>query len=105
MRDYNQKGTNIMLNKDQIKKLRTYAHHEPNLVIVGKNGMTPTLLESFEASLLAHNLVKVQILKTADVTKEEVIDMLVDQFSVDVVSKTGRVVVLYRHHPKGRIKV
>ena len=94
-----------MLSKQQLKTLRRLSHEEPALVSVGKNGITPTLLESFEASLIAHNLVKVNILKTSETTKEELIEELEDRFAVETVSKIGRVVVFYRYGSKGRIIV
>lgn len=94
-----------MLTKDQLKTLRRYSHEEQAIVSVGKAGITPTLLESFEASLLAHNLVKVSIQKNSPITKEELIEEIEERFGADTVSKVGRVVVFYRYHPKGRIKV
>ncbi|QIK70126.1 YhbY family RNA-binding protein [Erysipelothrix sp. HDW6C] len=94
-----------MLNKDQLKELRRLSHHENALVSVGKNGLTPTLLESFEASLLAHNLVKVSIQKNSETTKEALIAEIEDRFGAYTISKVGRVVVFYRYNAKGRIKV
>ncbi|CAM3530689.1 YhbY family RNA-binding protein [Erysipelothrix sp. HDW6B] len=94
-----------MLNKDQLKELRRLSHNENAIVSVGKNGMTPTLLESFESALLAHNLVKVSIQKNSDITKEALIEEIEDRFGATTVSKVGRVVVFYRYSVKGRIKV
>ncbi len=94
-----------MLSNDQKKTLRRLSHQEQTLVFVGKNGLTETVFETFEISLGAHNLVKVGIQKASDVTVEEVIEAFVDRFSVEVVSKIGRVIVFYRDSSKGRIRV
>ena len=94
-----------MLTKDQKKKLRSLSHSEPTLVFVGKNGITETVLESFEISLNVHNLVKVGIQKASETTVDEVIEVFSEQFSCEVVSKIGRVVVFYRDNPKGRVRV
>ncbi|MEG0328639.1 MAG: YhbY family RNA-binding protein [Erysipelothrix sp.] len=94
-----------MLNKDQKKELRRLSHNENTVVSIGKNGLTETVLESFELALVSHNLVKVGIQKNADITINEVVDQLVDQFACELVSKVGRVAVLYRYSSKGRIKV
>ncbi len=94
-----------MLSNTDKKKLRKIAHDEKVLVQIGKMGMTDTVLESFENALLAHNLVKVQLLKTAPITVDEVAEILIDQFSCDVVSSVGRVVVLYRYNKEGRIHI
>ena len=45
-----------MLSKDQKKKLRSLSHSEPTLVFIGKNGITDTVLESFEISLNTHGI-------------------------------------------------
>jgi RNA-binding protein len=94
-----------MLNKDQLKTLRRLSHEENAVVSVGKAGITETLLESFELALFSHNLVKVSLQKTAPITKEELIEVIEDQFGATTVSKVGRVVVFYRYNPKGRVKV
>lgn len=94
-----------MLSKDQLKTLRRLSHEENAVVSVGKSGITETLLESFESALYAHNLVKVSLQKTAPITKEELIEVIEEQFGASTISKVGRVVVFYRYNPKGRIKV
>lgn len=94
-----------MLNKDQLKTLRRLSHEENAVVSVGKSGITETLLESFELALFSHNLVKVSLQKTAPITKEELIEVIEDQFGATTISKVGRVVVFYRYNPKGRVKV
>ena len=94
-----------MLSNDKKKKLRYIAHDEKPLILVGKQGITDTLLESFEISLISHNLVKISILKTSPTTIDELKKVLVEQFSCEVVSSVGRVLVVYRYHKDGRIKV
>lgn len=94
-----------MLSKEQLKTLRRLSHEENAVVSVGKSGITETLLESFESALYAHNLVKVSLQKTAPITKEELVELIEDQFGATTVSKIGRVVVFYRYNPKGRVKV
>ena len=93
-----------MLSNEKKKRLRSVAHDEKPLIIVGKQGITDTLLESFEISLHAHNLVKISILKTSPTTIQELKELLVEQFSCEVVSAVGRVLVVYRYHKDGRIK-
>lgn len=92
-----------MLSNSQKKELRSIAHQEKVMVQIGKNGITDTVLESFENALLAHNLVKVNLLKSAPITVDEVKKELVERFSVDVVSQVGRVLVVYRYNKEGRI--
>lgn len=92
-----------MLSNTQKKELRSIAHQEKAMVQIGKNGITDTVLESFENALLAHNLVKVNLLKSAPITVDKVKNELVERFSVDVVSQVGRVLVVYRYNKEGRV--
>lgn len=94
-----------MLSNDKKKKLRAIAHQEKPLVYIGKNGITETVLETFETSLMAHNLVKVSLQKTAPLTAKEAGEYFADYFSCDIVSTIGRVVILYRPSKNGRIIV
>lgn len=94
-----------MLKNDQKKKLRALALNEKTTVFIGKNGLTETVYESFELSLVAHNLVKVTLQKTSPITKDAVIEAFEERFACDVVSSVGRVLVFYRHSSNGRIKI
>ena len=94
-----------MLSNQDKKKLRSLGHDEPILVYVGKNGITDTLLDSFEISLEAHNLVKVGLQKYATVSVEEVIEVIEGEFGAELVHKVGKVLYFYKFHQDGRIKL
>lgn len=94
-----------MINNEKKKKLRAIANEEKALVIIGKGGLTETLYESFENALIAHNLVKVSLQKTAPVSTKEVAVRLADDFGCEIIQIIGKVVVLYRYSKEGRIKV
>lgn len=94
-----------MLSKAQKKELRSISHNEPTLVFIGKHGITETVLESFEISLNTHNLVKVGIQKASETTVAEAVEVITEQFSCELVSSIGRVMLFYRDNPKGRIRV
>ena len=94
-----------MLNNKQKKELRKLAHQEKPSVQIGKNGITDTVLESFENALIANNLVKVDLLKTAPITAKEAAEVFSENFACDVVHIIGRVVILYRYHKEGRVQI
>lgn len=94
-----------MLTNREKKELRSLAHDEKDLVYIGKHGLTETVYESFEISLKAHNLVKVNLQKHAPVSVQEVIDSFVNEFDCELVNKTGRVIIFYKYHEEGRIKL
>ncbi|HZJ87231.1 MAG TPA: YhbY family RNA-binding protein [Erysipelothrix sp.] len=94
-----------MLSNEQKRKLRQIAHNEKPVVYIGKNGMTETVLDSFDDALYAHNLVKVSLQKSSPLSAKEAADIFVEEFECEVVSIVGRVIVLYRYHKKGRVIV
>ncbi len=94
-----------MLSNDQKRKLRQIAHNEKPIVYIGKNGITDTVLDSFDDALYAHNLVKVSLQKASPISAKEAAEVFVEEFGCEVVSIVGRVIVLYRFHKKGRIVV
>lgn len=94
-----------MLTAKQKKSLRAIAQNEKTLVYIGKSGLSDTLFESFEISLLAHNLVKIALQKGAPLSIEEAVYELCDRFSCELVQKIGKTALLYRYHKDGRIKV
>lgn len=94
-----------MLSNQDKKTLRSLAHDEKDLVYIGKRGLTDTVYETFEISLKAHNLVKVNIQKHSPATVEDVIDAFTNEFNCELVNKTGRVIIFYKYHEEGRIKL
>lgn len=94
-----------MLTNQQKKELRRLAQDEKTLVYIGKNGLTETVLESFEEALYFHNLVKVSLQKEAPVKIGDVVEVFEEQFGCDCVKKIGRTAIFYRYNPKGRIKI
>ena len=73
--------------------------------MVGKEGITETVLDTFENSLIAHELVKVQVLKTCPNSIQELkIDMATETHS-EIVQVIGRNIIFYRRKDKDGIKL
>ena len=51
--------------------LRAEAHHLTATVHVGQQGMSPTVIQSLDDALRTHELVKVQLGRTADISARE----------------------------------
>jgi RNA-binding protein len=90
----------VALTGKQKRFLRAEAHHLSPLVVVGKVGLTDTVIAALAAALLDHELVKVRVLETAPVTRGEAGDRLVPRTRSDLVGQVGRVLILYKRHPE-----
>jgi RNA-binding protein len=79
--------------------LRAEAHHIDALVHVGQAGLTPALLAALDEALRSKELVKVQLVKNAEVTAKDAATALAAAARAEVVQVIGRTVTLYRHNP------
>ncbi|MCL6515974.1 ribosome assembly RNA-binding protein YhbY [Alicyclobacillus sp.] len=84
------------LSGKQVRALRALAHHLKPVVQVGKSGVSATLIEQVEEVLDARELIKVSVLETSPLTRDEVGEILVEETGASWVQSIGRTVVLYR---------
>ncbi|WP_081841166.1 ribosome assembly RNA-binding protein YhbY [Alicyclobacillus macrosporangiidus] len=86
------------LTGKQIRALRALAHHLRPVVQVGKAGVTAGVIEQVEEVLDAQELIKVSVLDTSPLERDEVGDILVEETGASWVQSIGRTVVLYRRN-------
>ncbi len=79
--------------------LRSQAHHLSATVHVGQHGLTRALVHSLDDALRTHELVKVQLVKNADVTAKHAANELAQAVDGEVVQVIGRTTTLYRFNP------
>jgi RNA-binding protein len=80
--------------------LRAHAHHLTASVHVGQAGLTRALVHSLDDALRTHELVKVQLVKNADVTAKQAANELAEAVQAEVIQVIGRTTTLYRHNPE-----
>jgi RNA-binding protein len=88
------------LSSKQRQHLRGLAHHLNPLVQLGKNGLTETAVRAVDDALGHHELVKVKLLKECPDERDDVGARLAADLSAHLAQIVGRVVLLYRKHPK-----
>lgn len=80
-------------------ELRAEAHHLSATVHVGQHGLSPTLIGSLHDALRTHELVKVKLGKTVDLTAKEAAGQLAESTGSEVVQVIGRTASFYRKNP------
>lgn len=85
-----------MLTNTQKKQLKGLANTLEIKYQIGKNGITPTLIESLDKGLEAHELIKVSVLKSLDLPIMEIALDLSSKLHAEVVQVLGRSIVLFR---------
>ena len=90
----------MTLTSKRRAELRAEAHHLAASVHLGHQGATPALVKSLDDALRTHELVKVQLNRTADAQPKAAANVLAERLGADVVQVIGRTATLYRENPE-----
>ena len=88
----------LMLKGFQRKYLRSQAHHLSPVAWVGKGGISEALIASIEASLNAHELIKIKFNDHKD-EKQELCAQITEKTNAGLAGIIGHVAILYRQNP------
>jgi RNA-binding protein len=86
------------LDGKQKRHLRGLAHSLDPVVQIGKEGLEAGVVAAVREALRSHELIKVRVLESAPLNKDEAGERLADESGAYVVGKVGRIVILYRMH-------
>jgi RNA-binding protein len=89
----------MTLSSKERAMLRAEAHHLHPIVHVGHQGLTDALRQALDDALRTHELVKVALAKSTDVSAKDASHQLAEQLGADVVQTIGRTCTLYRENP------
>ncbi|HJC35782.1 MAG TPA: YhbY family RNA-binding protein [Candidatus Merdibacter merdavium] len=89
-----------MLSAQDKKTLRAQAQQYRSLFQIGKDGISDNLIATLDDSLRAHELVKLNLLKSAPLSTAEAAQMLAQATDSELVHSIGRTFVLYRRSKK-----
>lgn len=89
-----------MLDAKDKKKLRKEAQDRRSLFQIGKDGIGDKLIDTLEDSLRAHELVKLNLLKSAPLTTAEAAEIMAQETGSEIVHIIGHTFVLYRRSKK-----
>lgn len=89
-----------MLTSKQRAELRAMANGLDTTLMVGKEGVTETVLAEADVQLTARELIKGKVLENAMLTPREVSDAICEAIGADGVAVIGTKFVLYRFSEK-----
>ena len=94
------------LTSKQIRKLRSLGMTEEAIVMIGKEGVTPTVVASAREAIKKRELIKVRVLQNAPDEPEDAITMLAERADANLVQVIGRNGILFRRNfDKPRIEL
>lgn len=88
------------LTGKQRRYLRAMGHGLKPIITIGKQGLSAALLRELDQCLLAHELVKVKILESCPVSRDDAGAELSAATASALAQTIGRTVLLYRPHPE-----
>ena len=89
-----------MLTSKQRAFLRAKANTLDTLYQVGRPGVTEGVIAQSDASLSAHELIKLRVLENSLLTAKEAADAIAEETGAEVVTCIGTRFVLYRENPQ-----
>jgi RNA-binding protein len=90
----------ILLNTRQKQFLKGLAHALTPLVQIGKEELSPGLLETLKTELLRHELIKVKIGSNCTLDKHSTATTIAELTASALVQLIGKTIVLYKPNPK-----
>jgi RNA-binding protein len=90
----------LMPAGDLRRALRGHGHAISAIVQIGKSGVTDGVVKQVQQALADHELIKVKIGGECPVDRAEVAARLDREPGIDVVQMVGRVLLLYKRHPR-----
>ena len=88
-----------MLTSKQRAYLKGMANSYDTILIVGKGGMTDTVIKQADDALKARELFKGKVLESCELSSREAADKLAEETNADVVQVIGSKFILYRPNP------
>ena len=94
------------LTSKQIRELRSLGMTEEAVVMIGKEGVTPTVVASARVAIKKRELIKGRVLQNAPDEPENAITMLAERADANLVQVIGRNGLLFRRNfDKPRIEL
>lgn len=89
-----------MLTNTQKKQLKGIASTIKVKYQLGKNEISSTVLDMFEKAIVAHELIKIDVMKAVAEDKMQLALDLASKLKAEIVQVIGNSIVLYRRNPK-----
>ena len=86
----------MALKGKQVRQLRSLAHHQDPVIIIGKGDVNTGTVDQANQALEAHELIKCSVLDSSNLDAREAGEQLAERCGAELVQVIGRKFVLYR---------
>ena len=88
------------LTNAQKKFLRKLGHGLSPVVYIGKDGLSQTVVSAIDEALDYHELIKIKIINTDKISKQEAADKVPELTRCQLVQLIGKTLLVYRRNTK-----
>ncbi|MFT5133891.1 MAG: RNA-binding protein [Gammaproteobacteria bacterium] len=92
-----------MINKQQLKYLRSLAHDRKPIIWIGQHGLTDNVKEEINIALEHHELIKIKLRVGDRETRDKVCDAICAGSKAALIQKIGNTVTIYRHNDEAPV--
>lgn len=93
-----------MITTKERAKLKALSNKLPDIVYVGKEGVTDNVVKQINDNLLAHEMIKIKVQPNAELTSREYAEMITNKCGCDPVSVCGGKIIVYKKTTKKNFK-
>ncbi len=90
----------MSLDGKQRRALRALGHHLQVIVMIGKEGITPAVIQATDQALEDHELIKIKLGESSPIDRHEAAQELASATQSQIAQVLGRTILLYRRHPE-----
>ena len=90
----------IQLTPAERREHRANAHHLDPVVMIGGDGLTPSVQKEVHAALNAHGLIKVRVFNDDRAARDLIYQQLTEELSAAPIQHIGKLLVLWRPIPE-----
>ncbi len=91
------------LTVKQRQYLKGLAHGIQPVVMIGNNGVTPSVIKEIQSSLNAHELIKIKVMSDDREVREALIPQLLTETAAQFVQHIGKQIILFKSSDKQKI--
>src|SRR5262245_52609083 len=85
--------SNVSLTGKERRALRARGHHVEPVVQVGKEGVTPSVVQAVGPALADHELIKLKVLEGAPLDRKEAAEALSEACGAEIAQVLGRTIL------------
>ncbi len=91
----------LTLTVSRRRELKAQAHTINPVVMIGKDGLSASVIDELERGLVSHELIKVKVLWDDRVARKALFDEVCQKLGASPIQCIGKVFVVYRPRPEG----